>query len=405
MPVQAGAIYVASYYAPNGHYSVNRSYFTSLGVDNGPLHAVAAGPAGANGVYIYGASAFPTQSFQSSNYWVDVVLNTAVAADTTPPTVSAFGVAGGGSTIETNSSFTVSFSEAINPATITSSTVMLVNPDDSMVPGGCCSTPGGWCSGCPLLNAVNTPVIPATVTYDAALQLATITPQSPLSTSNIYTIVVKSGAAGVKDMAGNALSTDAWNSFLTPAQPAIVTQSLWFNSTTPATVDSGDGQSSELGVRFIADASGYIYGLRFYKSAANTGTHVGSLWTSGGQLLATATFTGETASGWQQVNFATPVAVQAGTTYVASYHANSGHYSVNQNYFGSQFTSGQLRAPAGAGVFRYGAGSIFPDQSFQNSNYWVDVAFSTSPPPDTVAPTVAGFAPIAAQRASRQRRP
>jgi hypothetical protein len=34
-----------------------------------------------------------------------------------------------------------------------------------------------------LLNAVNSPVVQATVTYDPALQLATITPISPLGTS------------------------------------------------------------------------------------------------------------------------------------------------------------------------------------------------------------------------------
>ena len=51
---------------------------------------------------------------------------------------------------------------------------------------------------------------------------------------------------------------------------------------------------------------------------ANTGTHVGNLWTTSGTLLATGTFSGETASGWQQLNFTTPVDITAGTTYVAS---------------------------------------------------------------------------------------
>ena len=36
---------------------------------------------------------------------------------------------------------------------------------------------------------------------------------------------------------------------------------------------------------------------------------------------ATVTFTGETASGWQQATFATPVAITANTTYVVSYYA------------------------------------------------------------------------------------
>ncbi len=71
-----------------------------------------------------------------------------------------------------------------------------------------------------------------------------------------------------------------------------------------------------LGVAFTADVNGYITGVRFYKAAANTGTHVGACGAPAGTLLAQATFTNETASGWQQVSFSTPVAVTAGTTYV-----------------------------------------------------------------------------------------
>ena len=87
------------------------------------------------------------------------------------------------------------------------------------------------------------------------------------------------------------------------------TYSLFDNGGTPAAIDSGDGQAIEVGVKIRSDVNGYITGLRFYKSAANTGTHTAHLWSSTGQLLATATFTSETASGWQQVNFATPVAI------------------------------------------------------------------------------------------------
>ena len=56
------------------------------------------------------------------------------------------------------------------------------------------------------------------------------------------------------------------------------------------------------------------------------------MWSSTGQLLATATFTNETASGWQQVNLATPVAITANTVYVVSYHTPGG-YSANYGYF------------------------------------------------------------------------
>ena len=85
--------------------------------------------------------------------------------------------------------------------------------------------------------------------------------------------------------------------------------------------------------------------MRFYKGAGNTGVHTGSLWTSSGALLSTGTFTSETASGWQQMLFPAPVAVSAGTTYVASYHAPNGHYAADSNYFATALTNGPLQAP------------------------------------------------------------
>src|SRR5262249_52558797 len=63
------------------------------------------------------------------------------------------------------------------------------------------------------------------------------------------------------------------------------TYSLWPLTATPLTPDSGDGQSIELGVKFTTDVNGYITGIRYYKSDANTGVHTGSLWSASGQLL------------------------------------------------------------------------------------------------------------------------
>src|SRR5438445_5286479 len=97
----------------------------------------------------------------------------------------------------------------------------------------------------------------------------------------------------------------------TPATPAPAQRTIWPSTATPTTPDVGSDSPVELGVRFYSDTPGYITGIRFYKSAANTGTHIGNLWSSGGALLASATFTAETTSGWQQVNFSGPVAITA----------------------------------------------------------------------------------------------
>jgi len=159
---------------------------------------------------------------------------------------------------------------------------------------------------------------------------------------------------------------------------------IWPTSTVPGIADSGPDSAVELGVKFRSDVSGNIIGVRFYKGTGNTGTHVGNLWTSTGTRMATATFSGETASGWQQVNFSSPVAITANTVYVASYHTNVGHYSDDQNYFtGNGVDRPPLHALANGvsgvdGVYAYGSASSFPSLGYNSSNYWVDVAFSTT---------------------------
>ena len=107
------------------------------------------------------------------------------------------------------------------------------------------------------------------------------------------------------------------------------TASLFSPSATPGTITENDPNAVDLGVKFQASTNGTIIGIRFYKGPQNTGTHIGDLWTTSGTLLASATFTNETASGWQQVNFSTPVSITAGTTYIASYQTNVGEYSAD----------------------------------------------------------------------------
>jgi hypothetical protein len=108
---------------------------------------------------------------------------------------------------------------------------------------------------------------------------------------------------------------------------------------------------------------------------------VGSIWSSSGQKLGSATFVNETASGWQQVTFASPVQVQAGQTYVASYFSPTGRFGLTEQYFTNRGVDrGPLHAPQNAtgapnGVYKYGP-SGFPTQTYNGNNYWVDVVFT-----------------------------
>jgi hypothetical protein len=376
--VTANTTYVASYFDPRGHYSADDGFFATTGVDNTPLHALVDGLDGGNGAYIYsGSSAFPNATYQSSNYWVDVVFTTNSGGNTTPPTVVSTNPANGAIGVNPATTVTAVFSEAIDPTTINGNTFQLLGPGQSG-------------------SETNT-VVPATVTYTAATQTATLTPTSALAASTNYTAELVGGSSGVKDLAGNALVGNYTWSFTTAATAGTCPCTIWGPSATPAAVDSGDGSAVELGLRFRSDVAGTITGIRFYKAATNGGTHTGHLWNNTGTLLGSATFSQETASGWQAVSFSTPIQITANTTYVASYFAPLGHYSDDLNYFAGTGTDNaplhalQTGVDGANGVYNYGSVSSFPTSTYQATNYWVDVVFA--PLSSTTPPTVNAVTP------------
>ena len=217
---------------------------------------------------------------------------------------------------------------------------------------------------------------------------ATVLGSAWTSSSGPAKITVSDLSAGVHEivavyLGGDTFDNEAFIHFAPSTSPAIdqdMSDSLWDKAATPAVPSQPDAQAITVGVKFRASTGGTVTALRFYKGSQNTGTHTGSLWTSSGNLLATAVFTGETASGWQKVNLSAPVAIAANTTYIASYHTTSGRYSVTRPYFTSPYNNGPLTALAdgasgGNGVYTYGATSTFPTSSTQSTNYWVDVVF------------------------------
>ena len=99
------------------------------------------------------------------------------------------------------------------------------------------------------------------------------------------------------------------------------------------------------------------------------------------------TFTNESATGWQQANFSTPIQVTANTTYIASYYAPNGDYAVDSGMFAySGVDNSPLHVPAspavtgGNGVYGYGSSPAFPTSTYNAANYWVDVVFSVTAP-------------------------
>ena len=430
--IASNTVYVASYHANSGHYSEDDYYFQGKGMDNPPLHALADGVSGNNGVYAYGSSSvFPNQTWYAANYWVDVVFQTGPA-----PTLLSIGVTPTNLTISMGGSqqFTATGTYSDGSTRNITSQATWTSSSSAVATIGTSGLAAGISAGTTTISVTMGGAIGATtLTVQAAPLVITTTslPNGVMNTAYTATLAADGGTtpytwsmisgilplgltlnagAGVISGTPTAAGTfsfvvqvrDAGGKTMTKTLSIMITSlsataTIWSGMAAPGRVDDGPDKAVELGVKFKSDVAGTITGIRFYKATANTGVHVGNLWVSNGTQLATVIFSNETASGWQQALFATPVAIASNTVYVASYHANNGHYSADNYYFqGKGVDTPPLHALAngvsgGNGVYRYGANSVFPNQSWNAANYWVDVVFLAASPPPLLLTSLAGI--------------
>lgn len=140
------------------------------------------------------------------------------AGDTVAPTVLFTAPAHNASAIGTNSSLTVTFSEAIDPATVTNATIVL--------------TTGG------------VPVNLTSLSYDATNRIVTMTPAA-LTGGQIYTAQV---TTNVRDLAGNRVATPYIWSFTTAAGPDVTLPTV--TSTSPLDGATGVGTNASIAMTF-----------------------------------------------------------------------------------------------------------------------------------------------------------
>ncbi|OSJ34307.1 hypothetical protein BST63_03880 [Bradyrhizobium canariense] len=416
LTIQAGTTYVVSVNI-NSYYVSTTQGFAS-GISNGGLNA----PVGA-GVFNLGAGGFPTAVYQNANYFRDVVFAAGSSTpNNRPGTVSVSG------TPTQNQILTATVSDADGvPGTVSYQWQQSANGSSwSNITGATASTltlgqaqVGSFiratASYTDLLGSSETPVSSATATAVAnvndagAVTINGTATQNQTLTANVtdpdgvpasityhwqsspdgttWTNLVATTASLTLDssLVGkrvrvNAAYTDllgasenVTSAATAPVAAASSTTTL-FTTQAPVQTNITDGVAYELGMRFTSDTSGVIQAIRYYKAPSETGTHIGHIWSATGQELATVTFTNEGASGWQQQALATPLTIQAGTTYVVSVNINSYYVSTTQG-FASGISNGGLNAPVGAGVFNLGAGG-FPTAVYQNANYFRDVVFA-----------------------------
>ncbi|HJU17364.1 MAG TPA: DUF4082 domain-containing protein [Stellaceae bacterium] len=163
---------------------------------------------------------------------------------------------------------------------------------------------------------------------------------------------------------------------------SVMAQSVnLFGNTTPNNPAENDPNAVTLGVKFWSSQSGTISAIRFYRGATSPYGYVASLYSASGSLLGSVKMKHESGPvpGWQVATFASPIPVSANKTYVAAYYAPSGRYADVYYGLSNGVTTGPLNAPASAtvggnGVYVYA--HAFPNQTWEDSNYFVDVLFT-----------------------------
>ncbi|WP_164515429.1 DUF4082 domain-containing protein [Microbacterium sp. 10M-3C3] len=358
VPVIAGQTYTVSYTAPRGGYAMDARYWPYTARQTTPLTVSSAVGAAAAGVFGT-AGTFPTGTWNESNYYVDVVFS---RADTSPVRLVAQTPAAGVSSVDPAAAITATFLRDV----VASSVKLTV------------TGPGGT-------------AVAGTLSYDATTRTARFAPASALAASTAYTVT-----PAATDASGVTLADGSAWTFTTRAADRAAGDcpcSLWNESRTPTIASDADADLVTLGVAFTPSVDGTVTALKFYKGAANTGTHVGALWDAAGNRLARVTFQNESTAGWQTAMLDTPVTVTAGTRYVASYLAPNGRYAVTANAFSAPYQRGPLSVAAGGSVYTYA--DAFPNQS-STTDYGVDLVFQQSQP----APAVVSRTPDAGATAA-----
>ncbi len=354
--IAGGTTYVVSYGTVQ-NYAYTSNFFTSEWV--GP-DGVLSGIADGNGVVAGGGTGlFPTIAYASTNYWVDVTFETVV----------------NGAPV-----FTSPASVSIAENTSVAATLTASDPDGNplafSIAGGADAGAFTIDSATGLLSFVFPP------DYEAP---------ADVGGNNVYDVVV-AVSDGFNTPVTQALSINITD---VASESGATISHLFGPTNLPANVETSDPTDYELGTKFVADHSGIITELRYYRGAADAGdtdTRDLNLWDANGNHLASVTVTsapGET--GWQIGTLDTPITISGGTTYVVSYGTVQ-NYAYTSNFFTSEWVGpdGVLSGVTGGnGVFAAGGTGLFPTIAYASTNYWVDVTFESGSA-ENHAPTFSG---------------
>ena len=198
-----------------------------------------------------------------------------------------------------------------------------------------------------------------------------------------------------------ALLVAMWVPMLTPTAGRVSALSSCptdpLSHLTPYNTTVGDNSAINVGVKFEVRGAPYVQGVKFYKTSANTGTHIAHLYdVTSSTDLASEEFTSETDSGWQTVSFDSNVQVRDDHTYMVWVSMPNGNYAADSAYAGGANFFGDyawahgpfgdsedvVRIPTGnRGVYTYSSDHTAVPGNDNEANYWVSpvVGDSTNP--------------------------
>lgn len=184
-------------------------------------------------------------------------------------------------------------------------------------------------------------------------------------------------------------------------------------STPPNRPPVNDGQPLVVGTEFYVTSAAWVTHLHVAlpNSGINTGVRTFGLYdmvTSALVATKTATPTSGMTNQWLTVTLDTPYALVVNRRYRVVVLNASGQYVGTNNYWSSNVTQGILVATSAANTtnndqssYQYSSTLVIPQDSWQNTNYWLDVTVTdTDPTPSTNTGTITAVLPKLAASAS-----
>jgi hypothetical protein len=204
---------------------------------------------------------------------------TVVAPGPPPPQVLSVTPTEGSIDVPVGIAPRATFSKAIDPTSLTDSTVILRDSQANPVP--------------------------TNIAYDPIAHVVALAPRDLLRLryTETYTATLKGGAnePHITDTTGLPLPADYSWTFTAAPQPPFPGISLFPSSIRPANLELNDPTPIEVGMKFRSDVDGLITGVRYYKGGPQSGSaHTLHLWNNTGTKLFSATFNQEPNNVWMQ---------------------------------------------------------------------------------------------------------